>query len=188
MVGITDAVTGYTTLIRGIGPNVTVNSGIQIFDFALTPAQITGLAAVTLGYGNVTCPGFTITSGNPYPEEFLGTNTPPWTDTKPVTGDPSTLWYAYLIVTVNQDPAGDGSQPPVIESISWDVGSSMPSDDPTRWTYYMLLGTGYVSADGKTATVLNQTGIGSQIFGYCGGDASAGGTGYWDPAGPAAIP
>jgi hypothetical protein len=170
LVQITDLSTGNITLIRGIGPNVTVNSGIQIFDFTLTPAQIDGSAAVTLGYGNLSGNGISLNSGvQPYPNEFSGTNTPPWTDTKPVTGDPSTLWYAYIIVTVNLDPAGDGSAPPVISSISWDTYTTPQTNSDDGTTGYILLGTGFVSEDGSTATTLNATGIGDQVVTWCAG-------------------
>ena len=166
--------------------------GSTAFDFTLTGTSSNdGSPQVTLSFGTVTGDGIALKNGvNPWPEELTADNTPPWSDTKDAPGNP---WYAYLIVIVDSDPAGDGTQPPVIDSISWDVYDqpqydSTPTTDSSGsttnqyGTYYFLLGVGDITPDGKTARVANTTGKGSQVFGFCGV------TGYFSTAGPAAIP
>jgi hypothetical protein len=144
-------------------------------DFTLTPVTVDGVANVQLSFGNLTGNGISLGSDGalpPYPESFSGSNVPPWTDTKAVTGDPTTLWYAYLKVVVDLDPAGDGSAPPCVaddSGITWDTYTSAQANSDDGTTGYLLLGNGYVNEDGSAATVLNVIGIGSQVLTWVAG-------------------
>jgi hypothetical protein len=163
----------------------------NIFQFALsgTAGEDGATPSVTLSYGSVIAAGALNPNGvQPYPSTLLATNTPPWSDTIPVPDDGGS-WWAYLIVVIDQDPAGDGSLPPAITSIAWNLFDTTKENDPTTFTYYWPLGWGGVDGDTNAATVIEGSiGIGSQQISYVGGSPGVGGQLYWDPVGPAAIP
>lgn len=163
-----------TQLIFFHKPAGTVGGSAAVFDFTLTPAVVgsgdSAQPGVQLGFGNITGDGLPLDPGvNPWPQELLAGNTPPWTDTKIVSSSP---WYAYVYVTASDAPS--------ISEIHWNVFTAPQVDDGPGGTFYFLLGNGSI-VSGKT-TVANSTGKGSQKFAVCGE------SGYFSPSGPAAIP
>jgi hypothetical protein len=134
-------------------------------DFTLYDASDpTSGPAIGVTFGSVFPAGnTTLAAGvNPYPNDFSAAGMPPWA-WESAAGVSGFVWF---VVTVNPDPAGDGSQPPQVTGISLDNGPSIPQSDANNC--YYLLGGAYGVA-GTTLTVLTKIGFGDQQYTYCGG-------------------
>jgi hypothetical protein len=143
-------------------------------DFALSDASTPTQTKVGVLFGTVTPNG--INASDPaypgYPDNFVEDDgTPDTSDQINVTANSSGL--ILLQDTVDPDPAGDGSQPPVVSDFTIIASPTLPNQTATLG--YLILGA-YVAGAASVQILSGAGGAGPQVFGYCGGSH------YYDPA------